>query len=132
MMNRSGPYGPATTAIKKSIETGDRADYVALLAPNAVTWHNSDNLVVTTSRDPVSVIPGRIENARMDITYYAAFDGGEVAQYTLRGRARATGRAVEAYLCIIFTMGDEGITRLDEYGDVRLARALGQEEQYSR
>jgi ketosteroid isomerase-like protein len=125
-MTPTAYYGPATTAIKKSIETGDRSDYVALLAPNAVTWHNTDNLVVATSHSPTSVIPGRIENAQMDITYYAAFDGGEVVQYTLRGRARSTGREVEAYMCIIFTIGAEGITRLDEYGDVRLARALGQ------
>jgi ketosteroid isomerase-like protein len=125
-MTQASVYGPATTAIKKSIETGDRSDYVALLAPGAVTWHNTDNLVVTTSHSAISVIPGRIDDAQMEITHYAPFEGGELAQYTLRGRAKSTGRDVEANMCIVFTITGEGITRLDEYGDPRLAEQLGQ------
>jgi ketosteroid isomerase-like protein len=123
-MTDTSALGPAALAIKKAFETGDRSDFVALLAPTATTWHSSDNVAAETKRTGTNPIPDMIDNPVMDITRYMRFDGGEVLQFTLRGQAKKTGRDVAAYMAIVFTITEAGITRLDEYIDASLGAQL--------
>ncbi|MCW2539615.1 MAG: nuclear transport factor 2 family protein [Frankiales bacterium] len=126
-MTETNTVGLATAAMKKAFETGDRSDFVALLAPSATTWHNHDNIAAETKRTGTNPIPDMIDNPRLEITRAAAFPGGEFMQFTLHGTGKTNGKTVEAHMCIIFTISDEGVTRLDEYIDPTLTTQLAAE-----
>jgi ketosteroid isomerase-like protein len=99
-------------------EAGDIETLRGCHAPNAIIWHNTDDL--EQSRD---------ENARTleafvqrigDRVYAGrrlhVFNGGFVKQHELRGK-RADGVADRLTACVICAVDEGRITRLDEYFD---------------
>jgi len=101
-----------------AIEAGDIAAVRAAYAPDAVIWHNTDELA-TSVEDNVETLTGfvkRIRDRRYRDRRLEVFDGGFVQQHVLHG-VRADGVAVTLPACIVCQVKDGRISRLDEYFD---------------
>jgi ketosteroid isomerase-like protein len=101
-----------------AIERGDLEAVQRTYAPDAVIWHNFDNLEqrvadnLKTLTQVVKLMPERhYENRRIN-----AFDGGFVEQHVMRGKL-ASGKEVSLAACLVCKVVDSRITRLDEYLD---------------
>jgi ketosteroid isomerase-like protein len=101
-----------------AIEAGDFDGFLACYAPGAVIWHNNDNL----EQDPATVVKvlgwlrKRVSGLRYEELRVQPTPTGYVEQHVLRGTGR-DGSAFEVPACLVVTVVDGLITRLDEYID---------------
>lgn len=98
--------------------TNDGEAYAALCAPGAVTWHNFDDLEVSTEQTIRTVawlhrtVP---DLAWTDVALYP-IPSGFVSQTIMTGTA--PGGALRVHSCVIVTLDDHGlVTRVEEYLD---------------
>ena len=101
-----------------AIERGDAEAIREIYAPGCVIWHNNDGATqaveenLRTLRWVIRNIAGvRYEEVRRQET-----PTGFVQQHVLRGTA-PNGQPLEVPACIVCTVEDGHITRLDEYLD---------------
>ena len=101
-----------------AITAGDVAAVRALYAPDVRVWHNFDD-VTQTAEENLAVLQWVTTTIRglryEDVRRHATADGF-VQQHVLRGTI-GNGVAVEIPACIVVTVRDGQITRLDEYLD---------------
>jgi len=100
------------------IEKGDVSVLRQVYAPDVEIWHNTDDLVQTCD-DNVKTLEGfvtRIRDRKYTNRRLHAFPGGFVQQHRLTG-VRKDGVAVQLDACIVCTVKNGRITRLDEYFD---------------
>ena len=101
-----------------AIEAGDIATVREIYSPDAEIWHNTDGLVQGPD-DNARTLSWITANLR-DVSYTkikrSATDDGFVQQHVLVATNRA-GNRVEVPACIVTTISDGRITRLDEYLD---------------
>jgi ketosteroid isomerase-like protein len=99
-------------------EAGDIATIEALYAPDAQIWHNTDGVV--QSREQNLQTLGWITTNLSDIRYTkvrrSATDDGFVQQHVFEATNRA-GQRIEVPACVVATVRDGRITRIDEYLD---------------
>ena len=108
----------AVGAFKHQLETGDRAPFEALLASGAVTWHNYDKVEAPTSNPAgAAIFQELIEGPRVEVVQHEFFPGGEMVRIILGGVVRSTGLTLNVHNCVIFSLSDGLITRIDEYVD---------------
>jgi ketosteroid isomerase-like protein len=108
-----------------AIEAGDIEAVRALYHPDVEVWHNTAraaqgrdaNLVV------LSWMSTNLPGARYTEIKRSATDDGFVQQHVLVVTNRA-GRRVEVPACIVATVCDGQITRLDEYLDSAVVTAI--------
>lgn len=101
-----------------AIERGDIEKVQSIYAPDAVVWHNTDGLAqpvadnLATLTNFIKFVPQRrYTDRRLDV-----FDGGFVEQHLLKGKLR-DGKELALSACIVCSVKDGRITRLDEYFD---------------
>jgi ketosteroid isomerase-like protein len=102
-----------------AIEDGDIETMRASFTPDAVIWHNSDELD-TSVEQTAMVLTGmvaRIKNRKYDQRRVQIFDGGFVQQHVLTGNRVFDDGPVRLPCAIICQVEDGKITRLDEYFD---------------
>ena len=108
-----------------SIEEGDIETVRQLYADNAVVWHNTDGKLQPVD-DNMRVLQWLAENTSNlryeEVRRWATLDGF-VQQHVLRG-TNAKGNPFELAACVIVTVSDGAITRLDEYLDSAQAAGL--------
>ena len=108
-----------------AIAAGDVAAVRALYAPDARIWHNFDG-VTQTAEENLAVlqwVTTHIHGLRYDDVRRQTTPDGFVQQHVLRGTV-GNGVAVEIPACIVVTIRDGRITRLDEYIDSKHAKVL--------
>jgi ketosteroid isomerase-like protein len=101
-----------------AITVGNVDEVRHIYAPNAVIWHNNDNLEQSVD-DNLAVlgwVVKHISNLRYEIVRRQRTDSGFVQQHVLRGTA-PNGKPLEVPACLVCTVRDGRITRLDEYLD---------------
>lgn len=109
-----------------AIAAGDVDTVRALYAPNAVIWHNYD-MVEQTAEQNLAVLRWVTRNIKgMRYEDSRSFDTGAgfVEQHVLRGTA-PDGTPLEVPACVVVTIENGLITRLDEYLDTAQTAALG-------
>lgn len=100
-------------------EAGDASDLANIYAPDAVIWHNHD-LRDTTVAQNGRLLEGMakwVTDRTYDERRISAFEGGAVQQHVLRGTRVSTGEKIALHACVVITVVDGKITRLDEYID---------------
>jgi uncharacterized protein len=108
-----------------AIPKGDLEAVRALYAPEAQIWHNHDGIV----QDPaanlqvLAWVVKNIRGLRYEEVRRQATPTGFVQQHVLRGTA-PDGKPLERPACIVCTVVDGRITRLDEYLDSAQLAAL--------
>ena len=109
-----------------AIQRGDIEAVRAIYAPDAVIWHNNDELEQTVDQNLAVlrwVCDNLADRAYEDVRRIE-HDGGFVQQHVLRFTKDGERRGVPA--CIVATVADGRITRIDEYLDsAHVARITG-------
>jgi ketosteroid isomerase-like protein len=102
-----------------SVEQGDIDALVDCYAPNAEIWHNTDELIQgpQDNKKTLSGMVTRIVDRLYDDRRVEVFDGGFLQQHVLRGTRVQDGVRVHLPACVVCTVKDGKITRLDEYFD---------------
>jgi ketosteroid isomerase-like protein len=101
-----------------AIQAGDVDAVRALYAPEAEIWHNTDGVTQAPEQNlqVLRWVVRHIRELRYEEVRRHATASGFVQQHVLRGTVGA-GVAVEIPACIVCTVRDGRITRLDEYID---------------
>lgn len=112
-------------ALKHSFDTGDRSRWEALMAPTCVNWHNTDRQVIDSHGNPgAAALRAMVPDLRADIVKDIAFPGGHLLCMVVRGTVASTGRELDAHNCVVVELGDEGMTRIDDYVDPAMTAAF--------
>ncbi|MBI2766444.1 MAG: nuclear transport factor 2 family protein [Chloroflexi bacterium] len=109
-----------------AIQSADIDAVRAMYAPDAVIWHNNSNTTQTVAENVVTLtwVTRHISNLRYEEIRREVTGGGRVVQqHVLRGIA-PNGTPLNIPACIIFSIEDGHITRLDEYLDTAQTAAL--------
>jgi ketosteroid isomerase-like protein len=124
---RRYPYAPPvddTLALARqlftAIEQGDAEAVAGCFADAAVVWHNMDHhdQPVAQTLGVLRWMARNVEGLRYDDVRLQATADGFVQQHVLRGTAPGD-RTLELHACIVATVADGRITRIDEYLDTK-------------
>ncbi len=101
-----------------AIPKGDVGTVRAIYAPDAVIWHNDDQIPQSVEQNlrVLSWVAKNISGLRYEEIRRHVTASGFVQQHVLRGIA-PNGKPLEVPACILCTVKDGRITRLDEYLD---------------
>lgn len=102
----------------RAVEAGDIDTVRDCYAADVAIWHNTDNLEQTRSENLVTLrgMAMRISDRRYEVLRREAFPGGFVQRHILHG-TRQDGVRLTLHACILCTVENGRITRLDEYFD---------------
>jgi len=111
-----------------AITAGDIDAVREMYAPDAVVWHNNDGIEQGVEQNLAVLrwVTKNITGFRYEDVRCQATDTGFVEQHITRGRA-PNGADLAMSACIVCTVVDGRITRVDEYLDsAQLAPLLAQ------
>ena len=115
------------TAFDAALTGGDPDDFVALLAPGAIVWHNHDRKEVDARENmaAIGMLGQLVENLKNERVLLSPTDIGFVLQFVVRGSVRSSGNDFEMQNCVVVTTTDDGlISRIDEYVDPTVGAQL--------
>jgi uncharacterized protein len=101
-----------------AVTSGDIDAVRACYARNAVIWHNTDGVEQSSEQNlaVLNWIAKNIKDFRYEEVRFQPTPGGFVEQHLTNGTA-PSGKAFSISACIVCTVVDGRITRLDEYLD---------------
>lgn len=104
--------------LMRAIEQSDLESARACYAPDARIWHNFDGIAQTVDENlrTLKWMDKRLTSRRYEVVSRHAFDGGYVQQHVLHGTL-SNGEAFAMPACLVVTVKDGKIARLDEYLD---------------
>ena len=104
--------------LMRAIETGDLETARACYGPDARIWHNFDGLAQTVDENlrTLKWMDKRLTNRRYEVLSRHVFEGGYVQQHVLHGTLN-NKEAFTMPACLVVTVKDGKIARLDEYLD---------------
>ncbi len=110
----------------KAIEQGDVTAIRNIYAPHTKIWHNFDNIAQSVDEN-LAVLKWVVEHIG-EIAYTEIHrqptPTGFVQQQVLRGKLKSNGTQIAIPACIVCTVENGRITRLDEYLDSAQTAAL--------
>jgi ketosteroid isomerase-like protein len=109
-----------------SIEKGDIDGVRSVYAPDVVVWHNTDGVEQSVEQNlrTLQWVVDNLSDRSYDDVRRTEYDGGFVQQHVLRFTKGGERREIPA--CIVATVADGRITRIDEYIDsAHVARITG-------
>jgi ketosteroid isomerase-like protein len=115
------------TAFDAALTGGEPDDFVALLAPGAIVWHNYDRKEVDARENmaAIGMLGQLVENLKNERVLLSPTDNGFVLQFVTRGSVRSSGNDFEMQNCVVVTTTDDGlISRIDEYVDPTVGAQL--------
>lgn len=106
-------------ALMASIEGKGDDEFVAVLAPGAIVWHNHDRKEVDAVENmaTVGMLAQMVDGLTSETLYLAPTADGFVFQFVVRGTVKSNGKPFEMHNCIVASTSDGKVTRLDEYVD---------------
>ena len=101
-----------------AIVRGDADTLAALYTPDAVCWRNFDDRTLTREQmfKIAAFLATRVSDLRYDDVRVTPTETGYVQQHTMRATA-PNGTAVTVPTCLVVTLRDGLIARVDEYMD---------------
>ena len=101
----------------RAIENGDVEAIKNIYTPDTKIWHNNDGIAQSVEQNLAVLkwVISNIKNVKYTEVRLQPTPSGFVQQHVLRGRFKDTDIALPA--CIVATVEDGHITRLDEYLD---------------
>ena len=100
-------------------EAGDASYLANIYHPDAVIWHNHDLKDTTVEQNGrlLEAMGRWVSDRKYTERRISAFEGGAVQQHVLRGTRNSTGEEIALHACVVITVEDGKISRLDEYID---------------
>ncbi|HEX7777309.1 MAG TPA: nuclear transport factor 2 family protein [Parvibaculum sp.] len=101
-----------------AIETVNLDEIRRCYCEDARIWHNFDNIDQTVEENLKTFLwmQGAMSDIKYDVRRRFAFPGGYVQQHVLTAK-RADGKAFAIPACVVVTVKDGRISRLEEYLD---------------
>jgi uncharacterized protein len=124
-MTQTAGHIPSTTdhlalaeRLFSAVERGDLDALRQLYAPTAEIWHNTDQQVQTLEQNlsTIAWIAANVKDFRYEDIQRQATETGFIEQHMTRGTG-PSGKEFAIPACIVCTVVDGRITRLDEYLD---------------
>jgi ketosteroid isomerase-like protein len=117
-MSNSKDMNALADRIMRAIEQSDVETVTICYGPDARIWHNFDGKEQSVEENLRTIrwIDKRLKNRKYQIVSRYAFDGGYVQQHVLTGTLN-NGQAFSMPACLIVTVRDGRIARLEEYLD---------------
>lgn len=115
----------AQAGFAAATRSGDVAALTALSEPDAVVWHNHDDVTITAkqSNKTLTWLHRTVPDASWDDVAILATSDGFVWRALLTGTA--PGGAIRVHTCAIVTLSESGkVQRTDEYLDASGLAAL--------
>jgi len=108
-----------------ALERGDPAEVRAFYAPDALIWHNFDNVAQTIDENLklLGWMSRKLPQRHYRVVRREILPDGWVQQHVLEATL-PDGKPFEMHACCVITMKDSVITRLDEYLDPAQAAPL--------
>ena len=108
-----------------AVTAGDVAALREIYAPDCRIWHNSDGVAQTVEQNLMVLgwVTKHVRDRRYEDVRLQRTPTGFVQQHVLRG-ATASGKSLSVPACLVGTVADGRITRLDEYLDMAHLAAL--------
>jgi ketosteroid isomerase-like protein len=105
-------------SLVSAAERGSGDDIMAIFDPEAVIWHNTDDLTVTMADNlpPSAAFAAKVPDRRYEDIKITPFDGGYFQQHRLVGKS-VDGKPFSLPACAIMHVRDGKIVRIDEYFD---------------
>lgn len=105
-------------ALFHAIESGDIEAVGSLYADDVEVWHNTDGAVQTKEQNlrVLSWVVRNLQDRRYEVLRRAALPHGFVQQHVLHATA-PSGQPVAIPACVVVTVRDGRVKRLDEYLD---------------
>jgi uncharacterized protein len=109
----------------RAIEDADEAAIKDIYAPDARIWHNFDNKEQTVEENlrVLRWMTRTLANRHYRVLRREAFPGGFVQQHVLEG-VLPDGQRFELAACLVCSVKNGQITRLDEYLDSAATKPL--------
>ena len=109
---------PVAGRLVEAIEAGDVEGVRACFHPDAVVWHNDDQKEVGVDHTcrVLGWLAANVDGLHYDGITRRPLGGGYVQQHVLRGSTRSGG-ALALAACLVVTVSDGLIARIDEYYD---------------
>ena len=116
---------PVASRLIDAIEGGDVEGVRACFHPDAVVWHNDDQREVGVDHTcrVLGWLAANVDGMRYDSITRRPLADGYLQQHVLRGTTRAGG-ALALAACLVVTVSDGLISRIDEYYDSAAAAVL--------
>lgn len=102
------------------LESGAISDVLGCYATDARVWHNFDQIEMSPEQNASSIeqfIKLLPERQYTNIKRFA-IEGGVVQQHVITGTT-GTGKRIEWPGCIVFSIQNDRISRLEEYVDIQ-------------
>jgi ketosteroid isomerase-like protein len=117
-MTDSHPHVEVARALTERLLAGDVAGVADLYHDDALVWRNLDDraLVKKQMIKVVTFLSTSVKDTRYSNIRVQATETGFVQQHVLEGIA-PSGEPVRAFACLVATIRDGKIARLDEYLD---------------
>lgn len=117
-MSTSDEHISIANALRRHIEAGDVAGVDALYHDDAIVWRNIDNreLVKKQMLRVIEFLAKQVSGLRYEDVRVQATAEGYVQQHTLKCTS-ASGAEVAARACLVVTLREGKVIRLDEYLD---------------
>lgn len=128
-MSSDDPAGTAVLALAdrmfRAIEQADLDALRSIYADDFVAWSNFDDGTkdVDATLSVLGWLCHKLGDRRYDVSRRELIDGGFLQQHVLRGTA-PDGSAVAMPACVIATVTDGRVVRVDEYLDPSALAAL--------
>jgi ketosteroid isomerase-like protein len=109
----------AADVLHRAIAGDGLDDLASLYADDAVIWHNSDRVEMTKAESIASIGGlGRIaKDVHAEVVRFIETPTGFVEMFIIKGTVAATGNPLALHNCLVVTLRDGQIARLDEYVD---------------
>lgn len=113
------------TRFFNALETGDAEGVRACYAPDAQIWHNFDQRYQSVDENLANLpwLADRLSDKQYDVVRREVLLTGFLQQHVLRGTLN-DGQAFAMPACVICTVVEGRITRLEEYLDTAQAALL--------
>jgi hypothetical protein len=113
-------------SLARAAESGRGEDIAVNFDPEAVIWHNTDELTLTMAANfpPSAAFMAKVPNRRYEDLRVMPFDGGFVQQHRIVGRTD-TGAAFALPACAVMRVLNGKIVSIHEYFDSAPIGRLG-------
>jgi ketosteroid isomerase-like protein len=114
-------------SLADSLRIGSADAFISYLAPGAILWHN-DTRQEVDAETTLRGIGARLQLVRdrePEVLRVLPTPDGFVMQFALRGTVVANGNPFEMQNCIVVSLVDDKVTRIDEYVDPTVEAQLG-------
>jgi ketosteroid isomerase-like protein len=110
----------------RAAEADGGADLMANFDPEAVIWHNTDEVTLTIEQNlsPSGVFASRFAECRYEDVRVTPFDGGFVLQHRMVGTTD-DGSPFSLAACAVTHVRNDRILSIDEYFDSAPLKRLG-------